>query len=133
MKNNRATSKFVVVLNSEKILEYYRDRPLSDQQLLAIEATNKKLDQGIQVSGQWIEHPTDSDKAIFMASQLISSLLAENDARTAISCAFLATQYPNLKQLRAASQQDHISIELINDKEFVEQTPIQFIAKKDLR
>lgn len=132
MKENQIPSTFVVVWNSKKELEYFRDRPLNQKQQDDIIATDKKLDLGFHIAGQHIPKPSDQDKAVFMANQLVIALDKNDEASIAIACTFLATKYTYLQQLKITTHEDRISIELINDKEYTEQTPIQFVSKKDL-
>ena len=132
MSNKSNTASFVVSLNSNKVLEYYRDRKLSMTQIKDLEKAEKKLSNGISIAGQFIASPSAEEKAIFMANQLAHALSIENEALQAITCAFLATRYPALKQLKLTSTQEQLSIELINDKEYADQAPIKFVSKKDL-
>jgi len=125
-------SPFVVTLNSEKAIEYFRDRPLSEKQQRDLSATDNKLKLGISISGEFIAQPTDQDKAIFMANILVNALDSDDETAIAISCAYLATRYIHLKQLKITTHEDRISIELINDQRYAEPIPIKFIPKKDL-
>ena len=123
---------FIVVLNKNKVLEFHRNRPLNDKQIDDLKRADSKLSSGIQLGNQYIKQPTDSDKAVFMSIKLIEALCEDKDPIAAISCAYLATRYPLLKQLRATNEDHQISIELINDEEFSESTPLTFIDKKDI-
>jgi len=123
---------FIVSLNSNKVLEYYRNRELTDKQIQDLDKTEKKLNAGIHLAGKFVPSPSVEEKAVFMANQLALALDEDNEAVLAISCAYLATRYPDLKQLKLTTAEEQLSIELINDKEFTDQAPIKFIAKKDL-
>ncbi len=130
--DNNISDTFIVVLNKNKVLEYHRNRPLNDKQIDDLNKTDCKLSLGIQLGDQIIEHPTDSDKAVFMSIRLVEALNEDKDPIVAISCAYLATRFPLLKQLRATNDDHQISVELINDEEFSESTPLKFIDKKDI-
>ena len=132
MDNTETLSPLVIVINSKKEFEYFRDRSLNDKQLRDIEKVELKLNQGIQLGSNFIQNPSDSDKALFLAMQLISSIEQNDDQKIALICAYLATRYPQLKQIKISRRDDDLSIELINDKTFIDQTPIKFIARKDL-
>ena len=80
MNDKLELSPFVVILNSEKTIEYFRDRPLNQTQQNDLTATDNKLNLGINIAGKYIEQPTDQDKAIFMANILVHAL--ENDDET---------------------------------------------------
>jgi hypothetical protein len=125
-------SPFVVTLNSEKAIEYFRNRSLSAKQQDDLDATDKKLNLGINIAGEFIAKPNDQDKAIFMANILVNALDSDDETAIAVACAYLATRYIHLKQLKITTYDDRISIELINDQHYAEPIPIKFIAKKDL-
>ena len=132
MQNKQISSSFVVVINSKKEIEYLRDRQLSIKQSTDLEKMDSILNQGLTLDGQTIASPSNSDKAIFIANELYKSLIKNNDAMTALTCAYLATRYQDLKQLKITTHENRVSLELINDREYSEQAPLKFIAKKDL-
>ena len=132
MSDKLELSPFVVTVNSEKTIEYFRDRPLNQQQLADLAATDNKLNLGISIAGEFIEHPNDQDKAIFIANILVNALDSDDEAAIAVACAYLATRYIHLKQLKITNHDDRVSIELINDQLYAEPIPIKFIPKKDL-
>ena len=125
-------SNFVVVLNTSKELEYFRDRKLSEKQSADLEKIDAKLEQGFEIGGQVINHPTTKEKATFAANVLVSALLHDSESTAAIFCSYLATRNPTLKQVKATTHDDRITIQLIYDQEYTEETAVQFISKKDL-
>ena len=132
MSDKLELSPFVVTLNSEKTIEFFRDRPLSQKQKEDLAATDKKLNLGITIAGEFISNPTDQDKAIFIANILVNALDNDDETAIAVACAYLATRNPYLKQLKITTHEDRISIELINDQLYADPIPIRFIPKKDL-
>ena len=131
-KTDQFSNKLVVVLNSSKELEYFRDRSLSEKQRADVEKFDAMLDQGFEVHGQKIDHPSMQDKATFAANLLVTALLQDNNTRAAILCSYLATRYPALQQVRVTTHDDRVTIELIYDKAFMEESSVQFISKKEL-
>ena len=127
-----ASDLFIVSLNSNKVLEYYRERGLTKNQSADLNKMDTKLDHGINISGKYIESPNPQEKAVFIANQLVLALQSDNESILALTSAYLATRYPELKQLKVTTHEGKTSIELINDKEFIEQTPISFVPRKDL-
>ena len=91
-----------------------------------------KLDKGFEIGGQKISHPSHQDKTTYAANVLLSALMEDNESTAAIFCSYLATRNPTLKQLKATTHDDRITIQLIYDKEYKEETSVQFISKKDL-
>jgi hypothetical protein len=132
MSNKSDLYPFVVTLNSEKTIEYFRNRSLTLKQQSDLAATDKKLNLGINIAGEFIAQPSDEDKAIFMANILVNALDSDNETAIGIACAYLATRYLHLKQLKITTHEDRVSIELINDQLYAEPIPIKFIPKKDL-
>lgn len=132
MNDQLKLSPFVVTVNSEKTIEYFRDRPLSQKQQDDLAATDKKLTLGISIAGEFIAQPTDQDKAIFIANILVNALDSDDEAAIALACTYLATRYTHLKQLKITTHEDRISIELINDQLYAEPIPIKFIPKSEL-
>lgn len=132
MNTKSPKPKFIVSLNSKKVLEFTRDHQLNDKQHKDLKKLDQKLNSGITIAGKFIRSPNVNDKNIFIASNLVTALDTGNDSIAAISCAYLATRHPDLKQLKISTTEDQISIQLIFDKEFTEQIPIKFVAKKDL-
>lgn len=122
----------IVSLNSEKTLEYYRERELNQKQRSDLDKMEAKLDAGITVEDNFIRNPNPNDKAIFIANNLAQALLAENEAMTAFCCSYLATRYPELKHLKICTKDMQLSIEMMFDKEFTQQSPIKFISKSEL-
>ena len=122
----------IVVLNSNKVLEYRRERSLTEGQIQDLDRAELKMQSGIQVGSEFIRHPTEDDKAIFMATQLVIALENDQENIIGISCSYLATRYPNLLQVRATSDNGQYSIQLINDEAYVENTPLMFKPKNEI-
>ena len=127
-----AAPNLVIVMNSEKVLEYFRQRSLSERQTDDLDRIDAKLEQGFQVGGDFIKQPSAEDKAMFMANMLIHALNQNDETKMGLCCSFLATRYPDLKQVRIVQHPDRTSIEMINDRAYVEEAKIQFKAKHDL-
>lgn len=119
----------VVTLNSEKVLEFHHDRPLSAKQQDDLNKIDEKLNAGFMVDGQTINNPTDIDKATFMANALTNALHHQDEVTTSLSCTYLATRFENLKQIRVIDKSDQPSIRLIFDQEYVEEVPVKFTPR----
>ena len=76
--------------------------------------------------------PQKLDRAAYAANVLLSALIEGNESTAAIFCSYLATRNPTLKQLKATTHDDRVTIQLIYNKEYKEETSVQFISKKDL-
>ncbi len=133
MSTQTSSSLFIVSLNSSKVLENQRDRTLKQTQLEDQKRMDTKLDNAISIAGKFISTPNPQEKAVFIANQLVSALKDDNEPTIALTSAYLATRYSDLKHLKISTNDDRVSIELINDQEFTEQAPMRFIPKKDLK
>ena len=122
----------VISLNSEKVIEYHRGKPLSKKQQLDLVALDKKLNIGIQIGQQFISKPTLQDKATFIANLLVSALVEDDEAKVALTCAYLANHCGDLKQIKAEHRLDRLSIQLIYDEEYRDQAPIKFVPRNKI-
>lgn len=132
MAQKDLSSLLVVVLNSNKVLEYNRNVPLSSNQLRDLETLDQKLEDRLKSDKPQNRNPSPQDKATYAANMLISALLNEEESKTAITCAFLATRFNELKQVKANTESNQIAIQLIFDQEYKESAPIKFVPKEDL-
>lgn len=132
MTKKHVSGLLVVILNTNKVLEYNRHIPLSTNQLRDLEVLDQKLENSLKLDYPQNHGSSPQDKATYAANMLISALLNEDEPRIALTCAFLATRYSELKQIKASSQADQIAIELIFDQEYRESAPIKFVPKDDL-
>lgn len=124
--------KLVIVVNRDKVLEYFRDRQLPEKQLNDLETIDHKLQQGFQIADEFITAPSPQDKAMFVANLLISALHDDDEAKISLSCAYLANYYPDLKQVKASIHEDRCTIQLINDQVYIEESQIKFTPKDQL-
>ena len=121
-----------IVINGEKIVEYQRDRALASKHAQDLDNLDEKLAHGIELADSKISQPNLQDKSTFVAQLLINALMHENDAHAAISCAWLATRCPDLKQVQAEQKEERLTIRLIYDKAYVVASSLKFIPKHKL-
>ncbi|MDG0995984.1 MAG: hypothetical protein P8O97_02420 [Gammaproteobacteria bacterium] len=125
-------TNLAIVINGEKIVEYQRDRALATKHAADLDNLDLKLAKGIELADSQISQPSFQDKSTFVAQLLVNALMHENDAHAAISCAWLATRCPDLKQVQAEQKEDRLTIRLIYDKEYVVASSLKFIPKHQL-
>ena len=118
-----------IVINGEKIVEYQRDRALAAKHVQDLDTMDAKLAHGIELADSQINQPSLQDKSTFVAQLLVTALMHENDAHAAISCAWLATRCPDLKQVQAEQKEERLTIRLIYDKEYVVASSLKFVPK----
>ena len=132
MDSNACSAILVVILNASKVLEYNRNIELTDKQVTDLELLDKKLEKEFTQRSASKQTPSFQDKATLVANMLIAALLQDDDPKIALSCAYLATRYRDLKQVKARTESDQVAIQLVFDEEYKEATPMKFVAKKDL-
>lgn len=125
--SNKSAKLLVVLVNGSPILEYDRDKKLSEAQHDSLKLMDEKLDQGITLGGQFIPQPDLEQRIEFVAANLISALLTEEDVLAAASCAYLAKALPDLKQVKALEESGTVSIELIFDREYQPETKMNYM------
>jgi len=116
-----------VLFNGIAQLEYNRDTPLPDHQALYLDKMDQKMDQGIIVGDKTIKNPDISQRAHFVAGNLAHALLQENETVAASMCTYLATRFPELKQVKIDQAEDQLSIDLVFDEDYKGQVEVQFM------
>ena len=132
MVSNTHSTVLVVILNTQKVLEYNRDIRLTKKQLADLELFDQKLERELPPRSSNKRNFNSQDKATLVANMLVAALLQDDDPKIALSCAYLATRYVELKQVKAKTDSGQVAIQLIFDEEYREATPMKFVAKKDL-
>ena len=117
----------VVIINGKPIIEYNREKKLSKSQQESLTLLQEKLSKGISLDGEFIAQPKLEQRIQFVAANLISALLNDQESHAALSCAYIATSLVDLKQVQAQERNGEVSIELIFDREFQEETKLDFV------
>lgn len=120
------SEKLVIVLNGQSVVEYDRNKRLPGHQRQFLDKMDSDMDQGIELMNEKIVKPDNVQRAQFVAMHLVQSLLQEDDAMIAASCAYLASRLPDLKQVKANEQGDMISFHLVFDEPLNNQVSVQF-------
>jgi hypothetical protein len=115
-----------VVINGQPVIEYDRRKPLVSHQRLFLDRMDRDMDAGIAVEGERVVQPDLATRARFVASSLIEAAENGNDSVAAATCSWLALRLPDLKQVRADSQDGRLHIDLVFDKPYVPVQTVQF-------
>lgn len=107
-----------IVINDQLTLQYDRNRPLLEKQQQYLFKLDNKFEQGIELQGEKVDHPDIQQKAKFMALSLMEGIMYKEDAKAAVSMAWLATRLPDLKQVKAIVDKNGTQFELIFDREY---------------
>lgn len=118
--------RLAVLINGEIILEYDRNKPISEQQVTYLDHMDREMSQGITMGERKLHAPDPLERAQFVCIGLLEAIAADDDPRAAAMCSYLALRLPELKQVRATDHHGQRSIELVFDKAHVNQVEVAF-------
>lgn len=117
-----------VLLNGIAQLEFDRNKVLPPQQELYLDKMDQQMDEGIQVGDSVIPRPDLNQRAQFVAGNLASAIINDQEASAAALCTYLAIRLPELKQVKISDSNENnvdLSIELVFDEEYQKQISVQ--------
>jgi len=120
------SSKLVVVINGEAVIEYDRNKRLPGHQREFLDKMDMDMQQGIEINGEQIPNPDLKSRAKYVAIHLINAVVNEHDGMIAASCAYLANRLPELKQIKVNEQNEEFSFDLVFDQEYNSAVNVQF-------
>lgn len=115
-----------VLLDGVAQLEFDRDKPLPPQQQLYLDKMDEKMDEGIDMDGEWLDQPSSGQRAQFVAANLANALLESNEAMVAAMCSYLALRQADLKQVKIQQLEGGLSIDLDYEEEYRKQVGVSF-------
>lgn len=124
------SSTMVVIVNGEALLEYDREKALTEKQQQYLERMDQKMDAGIVLGNESISSPDQKQKAQFVAFTLLTAINKDDEATIAAMCSYLADRYDELKQVKADidAKTGKIMFDLIFDREHMNQVRVSFDA-----
>lgn len=120
----------VVLLDGNPELEFDRRKPLPAHQALYLDKMDEKMDDGIDVAGEFIANPDSGPRAQFVAAQLATALKAGNEQMAAAMCSYLAARQTDLKQVKISTEDGGLSIDLDYENDYVKAQPVLFHPRK---
>lgn len=125
--NNNASTPLVVQVNGTPMLEYDREKTLTATQQQSLNLMEEKLSQGLSLGNEQVTNPSLEQRIEFIAANLISAVLNDEEVLAAASCAYIAHALPELKQIKALEKNGDVSIELIFDREYLPEEKLNFV------
>ena len=124
------SESMVVLLNGEALFEYDRTKVLPENQQQYLDRMDQQMDAGITLGNEKIANPDQQQRAQFVAFTLLTAIEQDNEAVIAAMNSYLATRYPDLKQVKADTDQDSkkVMFDLIFDQEHKNQVKVSFNA-----
>jgi len=102
-------------VNDQPTFEYDRSTELDEGKLAFLDRMDKDMDRGFKIYGEMIAAPDTKQKATFVTLNLIRALQQEDEAKIAVSCAYLATRLPNTVEVHARDADNRIEIEFVDE------------------
>ena len=118
-----------VIINGVAQVEYRRDVSLSDKQREFLDRMDQEMDAGFELAGNFYANPAVAERAQFVATQLIQSIQANNEQRTAATCSYLADRIKELKQIKATvDDKGSMDVDLVFTESYNNQVAVSFSA-----
>ena len=124
------SDSMVVLLNGEALFEYDRNKPLPEMQLEYLDRMDQQMDAGIKLGDETVVNPSQEQRAQFVAFTLLTAIEKDNEALIAAMNSYLAVRFPDLKQVKADTDQNtrKVMFDLIFDQEHKNQVKVSFNA-----
>lgn len=124
------SDSMVILFNGEALFEYDRTKPLAENQRQYLDRMDVQMDAGITLGNETIINPDQQQRAQFVALTLLTAIQENNDATIAAMNSYLALRYPDLKQVKADTDQNSqkVMFDLIFDEEHKNQVKVSFNA-----
>ena len=116
-----------VLFNGIAQFEYDRERSLAPQQALYLDKMDEKMDEGILMDETFIENPDIGKRSQYVAANLASAIIRNDEATCSALCSYLAMRLPDLKQVKIDENNGEVSIELVFDEDYKKQVPVNLI------
>jgi hypothetical protein len=104
-------AKLSIIFNGTPELEYDRDKPLEDQQLLYLDKMDNKMSEGITIGDEHIANPDSNQRSQFVAANLVHAINTNQESAMASLCAYLAMRMPDIQQISINERQGGIEID----------------------
>ena len=129
-------SKILAVLVDGQVqLEFDHAKPIPQQQLDYLDNMDARMDPGISLEGEQIAEPDIEERVKFVAQNLATALLEDNDQMAAAMCTWLGVRRPELQQVKISVGELGVTLDL--DYETAYEKPgqqpqvVQFHPKMD--
>lgn len=108
-------NKLSLFVNDQLAFEYDRSTELDDSQLAFLDKIDQDMDRGFKIYGEMIAEPDARQKATFVSMNLLNALRQDDQAKLALSCAYLSTRLPHTVEVHARDKDERITIEFVEE------------------
>lgn len=109
-------NNLTVFVNDQPVFEYDRNSELDESRLNFLDKMDADMSHGVKIQGESIAGPSDRQRALFVAMNLIKGLQQENQAVIQASCAYLVNRMPVLVEVHANDQDGKVTIDFVEEK-----------------
>ena len=103
----------LVFIDDKQVLSYQKDNRLPGHQRRFLDQMDEDMDSGISLGAETIEKPNEQQRAQYIASYLVNSLLNDNQNMVLACCAYLSHRCPDLNSIQATEEGENISVSLL--------------------
>ncbi len=107
------TQTVSIYFNGAEVLQYDRSKPVPILQQNYLSRMDRKMDQGIDLHGEWIATPQSMQRAQFVAQSMAQALQQGAEEKAAAMLTYLAERLPDLRSVRIDLQGDQLTAELV--------------------
>lgn len=102
-----------IYINDEKVLEHNNDSREPGLLRRFLDNMDLDMDEGIEINDETIFSPDQSQRANYVAMNLLHGLELKNEGLISATCSYLVNRFPKLKQIRAIENGKEITMDLI--------------------
>lgn len=101
-----------VIINDQISLEYDRSARLPGKQREFVQKMDDDMDEGIVLEERDIDSPDTMQRGQFVAMTLLQGMEADDEALVGACCAYLSSRLPQLREIRADTDEEGFSMSL---------------------
>jgi len=102
-----------VYINGEEVLQYDKNTRHPGKQRQFMDKMDLDMDNGIEINGESISSPDKSQRANYVAMNLLYGIEKEDQGMISATCGYLVNRHSELNQIRSIEEGDKITMDLI--------------------
>ena len=102
-----------IYVNGKKIIDYDKNARQPGKQRQFIDSMDLDMDGGIEINGEIISSPDKTQRANYVAMNLLYGIEQNSEGMISATCGYLANRVPELKQIRSVEEKGEVTMDLI--------------------
>tara|TARA_B100000676_G_C17483855_1_gene534789 strand:- start:89 stop:484 length:396 start_codon:yes stop_codon:yes gene_type:complete len=123
------TKILAILINENLQLEFDHAKPIPQDQLDYLEGMDEKMNRGIRLGDKEIDSPGTKDRVKFVAQELATSLLNDDDKMAVAMCTWLGVRSPDLYQVKISIGEIGITVDLDYETPYEKSAPQPKVVK----